>query len=115
MGVGDGCVLLPLLIPPLLIVPLQKYLKIGNPPKNPAFGTADTQKYSKLYSIDTVVSKKIKKKKVRESRGFQNLSKSLIFSVQSCERGFSGPKIAVKFLESEILEGQKSYHPFRHY
>ena len=46
------------------------------------------------------------KKKVRESRGFQNLSKSLIFSVrrESCERGFSWPNIAVTFLELKFGE-----------
>ena len=84
----------------------------------PIFGTAtcrdsrknfEVEKISLRLSVRIILTQKFlkkNKKKVRESRGFQNLSKSLIFSVrrESCERGFSWPNIAVTFLELKFGE-----------
>ena len=53
-----------------------------------------------FFFTSTQYGKSKKKKFERVSLSFKNLSKSPIFSVRSCERGFSGPKTAVKFLES---------------
>ena len=53
--------------------------------------------------------KKIKKK----SYGFQNL-KITYFQYQSCEKGFSGPDVAVKVLESTFW-GEKTYLPLPSY
>jgi len=54
--------------------------------------------------------KKIKKKKVEREAWLSKSFKITSFQCAelSCERGFSGPKAAVKVLKSEIL----IYHPF---
>jgi hypothetical protein len=62
--------------------------------------------------FDPKISEKNKKKKSRERvvafKIFKNHKFSVCGAELRCERGFSGPKAAVKVLKSEIL----IYHPF---